>query len=55
MARYLLLALNGPTKGEGDEETYSKWYDEIHLPAISAVDGIVSAKHFKVQRGKNNS
>lgn len=52
MARYVLLALNGPTQGEGDEDTYLKWYDEVHLPAIKKIDGISSAKRFKVMRGK---
>lgn len=52
MARYVLLALNGPTKGPGDEQTYMKWYDDVHIPAINAIDGIRSAKRFKILRGK---
>jgi hypothetical protein len=52
MARYLLLAMNGPTSGEGDEEVYLNWYDEVHIPAIRKIDGVTSAKRFKVMRGK---
>ena len=52
MARYILLALNGPTAGEGDEQLYLNWYDEVHIPAIRKIDGITSAKRFKVMRGK---
>lgn len=48
MARYLLLALNGPTDGDGDEKEYNSWYDKIHLPDIRALDGVTSAKRFKV-------
>jgi len=51
MARYVLLALNGPTEGEGDEDTYLTWYDEVHLPAIKKIEGISSARRFKVMRG----
>lgn len=50
MPRYLVLALNGPTLGEGDEEEYNRWYDEVHLPDLAAVDGILAARRYKVLR-----
>lgn len=52
MARYLLLALNGPTDGEGDEEKLNRWYEEVHLPAFRAIDAVKSARRYKVLRGK---
>lgn len=52
MAKYLLLALNGPTVGEGDEAAYNSWYDETHLPAFKTIEGIRSARRYKVMRGK---
>jgi hypothetical protein len=52
MAKYLLLALNGPTTGEGDEAAYNSWYDGTHLPAFKTIDGIRSARRYKVLRGK---
>ena len=52
MARYLLLALNGPTAGEGDEEALNRWYAEEHLPGFKSVVGIKTARRFKVIRGK---
>lgn len=52
MPRYILLALNGPTSGEGDEAQYTRWYDDVHIPAIKKIDGVVAAKRFKVLRGK---
>ena len=48
MARYLLLALNGPTDGDGDKETYNHWYDEVHLPDLLELDGIQTAERFEV-------
>jgi hypothetical protein len=52
MARYLLLALNGPTEGEGDEEALNRWYEEEHLPGFRKIEGIKSARRYKVMRGK---
>ena len=37
MARYLLLALNGPTNGEGDEDALNRWYETDHLPAFKKI------------------
>jgi hypothetical protein len=51
MPRYLMLALNGPTGGEGDEEAFNKWYDEVHLPDFKAIDAIKVARRYKVTRG----
>lgn len=52
MPRYMLLALNGPVAGEGKEEAYNKWYDEVHLPDLKAIAGVVSARRFKVVQRK---
>jgi hypothetical protein len=46
-----MLALNGPTAGEGDEDTFNKWYDEVHLPDFKAIDAIKVARRYKVTRG----
>jgi hypothetical protein len=47
MPRYLLLALNGPTAGEGDEATFNDWYDHVHIPELKAIPGITSARRYK--------
>jgi hypothetical protein len=52
MPKYLLLALNGPVPGTDNEEAYHRWYDEVHLPAFRAIEGVRSARRFKVLRGK---
>lgn len=51
MARYLVIALNGPTESEGDETRYNEWYDGTHLPDLLKVGGIVSGRRFKVLQG----
>ena len=51
MAKYMLLALNGPTKGEGDEEAYNRWYEQEHIRDFKAIEGIRSARRYKVFRG----
>jgi hypothetical protein len=50
MAKYVLVAMNGPTP-DGNSEELEEWYREIHIPDLLAVDGIVSAKRFKTVRG----
>ena len=44
--------MNGPTQGEGDEEAYNRWYDEIHLPDFKTLPEIISARRYKTLRGK---
>ncbi len=51
MARYLLLAMNGPTSGAGDEEAYHAWYRDEHLPDFREMEEVVSARRFKTLRG----
>lgn len=50
MARYLMLALNGPVEGDGKESAYNDWYNRIHIPDLRAVPGIKSARRFKVMQ-----
>ena len=49
MARFLLIAINGPTAGPGDEEEYNKWYDEVHAKDLMSITGAVSVRRFKIQ------
>jgi hypothetical protein len=46
-----MLALNGPTGGEGDEVALNRWYEEVHLPGFKAIDAVKVARRFKVMRG----
>lgn len=47
MPRYMILALNGPTAAGESETEYNRWYDEVHLPELLAVDAVVSARRFR--------
>lgn len=49
MPRYLLIALNGPTSGEGDEAAYNKWYDEVHAADLKSINGAKSVRRFKIE------
>jgi hypothetical protein len=51
MARYLLLALNGPTE-PATEDAYNKWYSEVHVPDLLAAPGVKSARRFKIVQQK---
>lgn len=53
MAKYIMLALNAPTKGEGDEDTYNEWYQDVHLPDLRKIDGVKSATRFKIEMSRN--
>jgi hypothetical protein len=45
MARGILYVESRPVSPERAEE-YNKWYDEVHIPEIVALDGFVSARRF---------
>jgi hypothetical protein len=50
MANYLLLALNGPVSPDL-ERTYNEWYETVHVPDLLAIQGVTSARRFKVMQG----
>jgi hypothetical protein len=52
MPRYLLIAINGPTSGEGDDATYNKWYDEVHAADLMSINGALSVRRFKIEAQK---
>jgi len=54
VARYILLALNGPTEGEGHDEEYNTWYSEVHVKDLLATPGIESAERYKVVQGNGS-
>ena len=49
MPRFLLIALNGPTSGEGDEDAYNTWYDEVHAADLMSINGAKSVRRFKIE------
>jgi hypothetical protein len=55
MARYVLIANNGPTDGEDDDADYNRWYDEVHVPDLLAVPGVTSARRFRVVMSRRSN
>ncbi|KMS51669.1 hypothetical protein V474_03295 [Novosphingobium barchaimii LL02] len=49
MPKFLLIAINGPTDGEGDEAAYNEWYDQVHAVDLMSVEGARSVRRFKVE------
>ena len=47
MAKFLLIALNGPTSGPGDEDEYNKWYNEVHAADLMSITGAKSVRRFR--------
>lgn len=48
MSKYLLVAINGPTQGEGHDQEYNEWYNQIHLRDLQSVSGNISTRRFRV-------
>ena len=48
MPKFLLIALNGPTEGEGDDAEYNRWYDEVHAADLMSITGAKSVRRFRV-------
>ena len=51
VARYLMMALNGPTAGDGDGAALNAWHDDVHLPDFRSFAEVKSARRFKIVRG----
>ncbi|OBI16514.1 hypothetical protein A5712_25970 [Mycobacterium sp. E2327] len=46
MAKGIMYVESRPSSPEREQE-YNTWYDEVHLPELMALDGIVSARRFR--------
>ncbi|MDY6945508.1 MAG: DUF4286 family protein [Pseudomonadota bacterium] len=49
MARYKLLVLSDAVAGRDDE--FNQWYDDVHLPDVFKVPGVVGASRFRLRSG----
>lgn len=54
MAKYEFLVLSSFI---GDEDDFNRWYDDVHVPDVLDIPGIVSARRFRVTttRSRNAS
>jgi hypothetical protein len=50
MSDYTMIVFTSPAEGREDE--YNKWYDEVHLPEFSALDGVISGKRYNMEGDK---
>ncbi len=48
MRRYKMLVMSRPAEGREDE--YNAWYQDVHLPELVSLPGIVSARRFRLAR-----
>lgn len=46
-----LFVFSGPVSAEREEE-YNEWYDEVHIPEVCGVEGIVAAQRFVAADGQ---
>lgn len=46
MARYVFVVYTEPVEGRDAE--YNAWYDERHVPDVEGLDGVVSARRFRL-------
>jgi hypothetical protein len=51
--RGILVALTNPVAGREDE--YNDWYDNVHLVDVLKIDGIVSARRFRVAESQHRA
>lgn len=47
MPKGVMLVLSTPKDGV-DEEEFNNWYDSVHVPEVTAVPGVVSARRFRI-------
>ena len=50
MAKGIIYVETRPVSPEREQE-YNTWYDEVHLPELVALDGIVSARRLRPVNG----
>jgi hypothetical protein len=51
MAKYVMIALNGPTP-DGDEVEVERWYRDVHMPELLSIPEIKSARRYKTVGGQ---
>ena len=47
MAKRLMLALSNAAAGRDKE--FNDWYDEVHIPDVLSVEGVLSATRFELE------
>jgi hypothetical protein len=50
MAKAVLIVHSRPVEASREDE-FNKWYDEVHIPDVTSVSGVVSGRRFKKAGG----
>lgn len=53
MTTYRLVVLSSAIAGR--EREFETWYDDIHVPDIAAIEGVLSARRMRVIDSKSNT
>ena len=51
MAKFVFLVRTGPSSPERTDE-YNDWYDNVHLPDLLNVKGVVGASRYRVAKAQ---
>ena len=46
MGKYVFVVYTRPTEGRDAE--YNEWYDSVHIPDVERLDGVLSARRFRL-------
>ena len=52
MPKGIMLVHSRPASPE-ELETYERWYDDVHIPEMLAVDGFTSARRLRADDGES--
>jgi hypothetical protein len=50
MPKAVLIVHSRPVEASREDE-FNKWYDEVHIPDVTSVSGVVSGRRFKKAGG----
>ena len=53
MAKAVLIVHSRPVEASREDE-FNKWYDEVHIPDVTSVSGVVSGRRFKKAGGADD-
>ncbi len=53
MAKAVLIVHSRPVEVSREDE-FNKWYDEVHIPDVTSVSGVVSGRRFRKAGGADD-
>jgi hypothetical protein len=53
VAKAVLIVHSRPVEASREDE-FNKWYDEVHIPDVTSVAGVVSGRRFKKAAGADD-